>query len=65
MRRAACLIMLLALAACAGKSLPEATGPWRQLNIGKWSFSDNALTSPLRGSPDERHGRHPNPAGGC
>jgi hypothetical protein len=49
MRRAACLLMLMALVACAGKSLPEATGPWRQLNVGKWSFSDNALTTPPPG----------------
>jgi len=49
MRRATCLILLLTLAACVGKALPEATGPWRQMNVGKWSFSDNALTAPPPG----------------
>jgi len=49
MRRAACLLMLMALVACAGRSLPEATGSWRQLNVGKWSFNDNALTTPPPG----------------
>ena len=49
MRRATCLILLLTLAACVGKALPEATGPWRQMNVGKWSFSDNALTTPPPG----------------
>jgi len=49
MRRATCLILLLTLAACVGKALPETTGPWRQMNVGKWSFSDNALTAPPPG----------------
>lgn len=49
MRDAACLLILLALAACAGRSLPQATGPWRQMNVGKWSFGESALTIPPRG----------------
>ena len=34
--RLAALILALALAACAARPLPVATGPVRQLNVGKW-----------------------------
>jgi len=34
------LAALLLLAACAnGEPLPEASGPWHQLNVGYWQAS--------------------------
>ena len=47
--RRLCLLVLLLLSACASHAPPEATGPWRQMNVGKWSFGDNALTAPPPG----------------
>jgi hypothetical protein len=49
MRAAGFILILFALAACASHEPPMATGPWRQMNVGKWSFNENALTSPPPG----------------
>ena len=49
MSRIIVLLLVLVLAACAAHEPPVATGPWHQMNVGKWSFSDNALTDPPAG----------------
>ena len=49
MSRIIVLLLVLALTACASHEPPVATGPWHQMNVGKWSFSDNALTDPPAG----------------
>ena len=41
----AVLLPLLATA-CAGQSLPAASGPIRQLNVGHWMPGPNELTTP-------------------
>ena len=49
MSRIIVLLLVLVLAACAAHEPPVAAGPWHQMNVGKWSFSDNALTDPPAG----------------
>ena len=49
MVRLTLLLALAALTACAANTLPEAHGPWHQLNEGKWSFNENALIDPPTG----------------
>lgn len=40
LKQPAVLAALLLLAACAnGEPLPEASGPWHQLNVGYWQAS--------------------------
>jgi hypothetical protein len=39
MRILAMLIVLAVLSGCAGDDLPEASGPWHQLNAGYWQAS--------------------------
>lgn len=39
----AVLLVLLTLAACAPTPPPQPSGPWEQLNIGKWTFNENDL----------------------
>ena len=45
-RLALALLLLLALAACDGRPLPVATGPVRQLNVGRWTPGPNDLSVP-------------------
>lgn len=45
-RLALALLLPLALAACDGRPLPVATGPVRQLNVGRWTPGLNELTVP-------------------
>ena len=40
------LLLPLAVAACDGRPLPVATGPVRQLNVGRWTPGPNDLTTP-------------------
>ena len=49
MSRIIVLLLALAFAACASHEPPVASGPWHQMNVGKWSFGDNALTDPPAG----------------
>jgi hypothetical protein len=35
----------LALSACAGPAPGVPSGPWRQLNVGKWDFSSTLPTT--------------------
>ncbi len=45
-RFALALLLPLAVAACDGRPLPVATGPVRQLNVGRWTPGPNDLTTP-------------------
>jgi len=49
MSRIVVLLLVLILVACASHEPRMASGPWHQVNVGKWSFSDNALTDPPAG----------------
>ena len=49
MIRAAILLALLSITACANHEPPMTSGAWHQMNVGKWSFNDNALTTPPPG----------------
>lgn len=40
------LLLPLALVACDARPLPVASGPVRQLNVGRWAPSPNELTTP-------------------
>lgn len=46
LRLALVVLLPLLAAACADRPLPVATGPVRQLNVGRWMPSPNDLTSP-------------------
>ncbi len=50
--RLALALLTLLVAGCADDPLPVASGPVRQLNIGKWTPSPNDLTVP----PSQEHG---------
>ena len=41
------LLLTLLAAGCANDPLPVASGPVRQLNVGKWTPGPNDLTAPL------------------
>jgi hypothetical protein len=43
------VLFLTLLAACTSHEPPQATGPWHQLNPGRWSFNENMLTQPPPG----------------
>jgi len=45
-RLALALLLPLVVAACDGRPLPVATGPVRQLNVGRWTANANELTTP-------------------
>jgi len=38
-------LVVLALAACAEPAPGVPSGPWRQLNVGKWDFSSTLPTA--------------------
>ena len=46
------LLLTLLAAGCANDPLPVASGPVRQLNVGRWTPSANDLTVP----PTQGHG---------
>ena len=50
-RLALALLLPLMLVACDGRPLPIASGPVRQLNVGRWTPSPNDLTTPPAVSP--------------
>jgi hypothetical protein len=55
--RAAILLSVLAVAACSNApshELPQTSDkdPTWQLNVGKWTFNENALTTPPSDPPD-------------
>ena len=45
-RLALALLLPLVVAACDGRPLPVASGPVRQLNVGRWVPGSNDLTTP-------------------
>ena len=45
-RLALALLLPLVVAACDGRPLPVASGPVRQLNVGRWVPGANDLTTP-------------------
>ena len=40
------LVLPVLTTACVGQSLPAASGPIRQLNVGHWMPDPNELTTP-------------------
>lgn len=46
LRLALPLLLPLTIVACDGRPLPVATGPVRQLNVGRWTPGPNDLTTP-------------------
>ncbi|ONF49431.1 hypothetical protein [Methylobacterium radiotolerans] len=64
-RRAALLLIPLAVSACSGDrpSLAEASGPYRPLNEGRWSPTDDDLRGPRAPiAPKDSPSLHPAPA---